>query len=360
MEFQISPRQPLSLSYTINNNNGQPIITRLPSAQHLDSAGVYLIFDRRVKVEGQSNSLNDLIYVGLAGAIGMNSTFDARIPKHIKKSLGFHADHPDFPQAGISDTVLWAKYRDQHLPSSFDENVESVLANWDLQLIVISNRSDAERKFIGLMEKVVGLVYAASKSDFEGALLQPPCNSTDLIKPILKLFGTEAPRSVAKVAVKTQPDQEQKGAQDLDILARDNDTLDPEFFARMSEEARQIYASYVALAQVLFQQSELLPYGLSLHYTNTNPRSMLVSGVFPKFPQQKNCMRVVWRLNLNSLDVYSRLDENVVRNLAAVKGVEVQVSEVSDNLHTLTRISVGRGDVPALIVEMTKLGGGFI
>jgi hypothetical protein len=153
---------------------------------------------------------------------------------------------------------------------------------------------------------------------------------------------------------------EQKSTQDLDILTRDNDTLDPEFFTRLSAEARQIYVSYVDLAQELFQQSELLPYGLSLHYTHTDVRDMRVSGVFPKFPRQKNCMRVVWRSNLNAFDVYSRLEENVVQNLAVVKGVVVQVSQVSDNLRTLARISVDQGDVPAFIVEMTKLGGGFI
>jgi len=358
--FEISHRKKLSDLYGITDRGGCPQITPLEPDGLIDRTGVYMIFDHRVDGARNVSGIGDLIYVGLAGANGKNSTFDDRLPKHIKKSLGFHADHADFPQPGVSDTRRWANYRDHYLSGSLRENIDSLLENWSLQFVVIPNDELSDRYLIGIMEKVVSLIYSVACLPQSAGLAQPMCNGSALTSPLLKIFD-DFPGPQSDDSEPLSPTH--SGASlstGVEVLTRDNDTLDEAFFARLDADAQAIYQSYVSAVQEVFSQRKLENLNLYLHYTNTDVRDMRVAGEFPDHPMRKNCMRVIWRPRLQKFVVYSLLDSEEVTSFGRKHNVALSTSAVAGPLPTEAAVICASGDVDRFLLDMTQASAAYL
>ena len=354
MNLTITTRKRLIDFYCIEQKDSVPMIQPKGEGHDLNTAGIYMLFDRRLSDVDSDNELADLIYIGLAGAVGAKSTFDDRIPKHIKKALGFHEAHSEFPQSGISDTERWKQYREKYLNDSTQENLKRLQENWDLQLIKISNRSPDERKFIALMEKLIGLIYAVSHLPDISALNQPPCNGSSLVKSLVKAFNAMSTTSDVDREVSENVGEIEQGENVIRTLTADNDYLDDEFFDQLSESAQRIYIDLVTASQELFSTPDLSQFGLYWHYTDTNGRDMRLGGSFRENPLRLNCLRIAWRPALSSFDVFSRVNASEINNMALKRGVSAEVTETNDNLYNRTRLWIGQGEVRDFLLELLQ------
>ena len=261
----------------------------------LDRAGIYLVADTALAGD---QPLDQLIYIGLAGGVGRDSTFHSRVHKHALKAMNVTCD--TVAGTGITDTRRWSDYRTQR------DSTRCALDTWSVRFLVLPNATPGERAAIVFAEQAMVLAFDRRQRFGNLAVTMPRCNSQTLGAQLLSVLDMAAPFAANDQDAPATPNGalmddvpfdddhlvEIEPDQFDDMAPEDTAPADAAFAQIMSPALRATYPRLLARLGEVLASVDGQSYGLRVHYTNTDQRDLRVAWNAPVKLLNLICVKV--------------------------------------------------------------------